>query len=74
VTMKDRRTGVKLTESNKHLLKYAIFDRAKNLWWYPFATDKRWMDWAQNTAERHRCQGQRGQVSSYGGRSGHRQS
>ena len=60
VTMKDRRTGVKLTESNKHLLKYAIFDRAKNLWWYPFATDKRWMHWAQNTAERHRCQGQRG--------------
>eukprot|EP00978_Attheya_sp_CCMP212_P020530 scaffold58917_cov62-Attheya_sp.AAC.1 len=61
VTTKDRRTGVKLTESNKHLLKYAIFNHAKNLWWYPFATDPRWMHWAQNTAERHhRCQGQRG--------------
>eukprot|EP00978_Attheya_sp_CCMP212_P041091 scaffold231316_cov51-Attheya_sp.AAC.1 len=58
--MKDRRTGVKLTESNKHLLKYAIFNPANNLWWYPFATDPRWMHWAQNTAERHRCQGQRG--------------
>jgi hypothetical protein len=60
VTFKDRRTSVNLTLSNPHLLKYVIWNSQESLWWYLFATDARWMYWAQNTVECHRSQGQRG--------------
>ena len=54
---------VKLSEYNKHMLKYAV----KNLKCdhkpepeslYPFAGHGRWFNWAQNIGERHRLNGQ----------------
>jgi len=46
-----------LTESNKHLLWYAVQDK-EGKWLYPFARHERWMHWVQNTAERHQINGQ----------------
>ena len=59
VMNQDRQVGVTMTESNTHLLKYAIFDKKKKIWVYPFARHPRWMHWAHNTCERHRVNGQR---------------
>jgi hypothetical protein len=48
-----------MTDANKHLLNYFIYNPNKKRWRYPFAEDPRWSYWAYNTAERHRCNGQK---------------
>ena len=49
-----------LTESNRHLLNYAVADNVDgNSYFYPFAMHNRWMHWVHNTAERRRIQGQK---------------
>ncbi len=59
VTNKDRSVTVSMTESNKHLLNYAIYDESEGRFLYPFASHPRWLKWAQNTCERHRLNGQK---------------
>jgi hypothetical protein len=59
VTNKDRSVTVSMTESNKHLLNYAIYDETEGRFVYPFASHPRWLKWAQNTCERHRLNGQK---------------
>jgi hypothetical protein len=58
-TKRDRRVDISMTDANKHLLNYCIFDPNEKRWRYPFAEDPRWSYWAYNTAERHRCNGQK---------------
>ena len=54
-----------LTESNKHLLKYAVLseqsesDELEPVYIYPFAEHDRWINWVQNINERHRVNDQR---------------
>ena len=59
VTKKDRRVEVTMTDANKHLLKYAVWDVQREVWFYPFADHDRWCHWGQDTAERHRFNGQK---------------
>ena len=59
VTMKDRLVEVTMTEANKHYLTYAVWNETDEIWVYPFAEHRRWVHWAQNTAERHRVNGQK---------------
>ena len=61
VTRASRRVSMTLTESNKHLLNYAVLVPRSDppRYFYPFAVHGRWMHWAQNTAERRRAQGQK---------------
>jgi hypothetical protein len=59
VTNKDRSVTVSMTESNKHLLNYAIYDESEGRFVYPFASHPRWLKWAQNTCKRHRLNGQK---------------
>ena len=58
-TKKDRRVEVTLTDANQHLLNYAVWDPEREVWFYPFAKHSRWAHWSQNTAERHRANGQK---------------
>ena len=62
---RDRNIEVSLTDANKHLLKYAVKnekaenDVLKPSYIYTFVEHDRWMNWAQNTSERHRIYSQR---------------
>jgi hypothetical protein len=59
VTNKDRSMTVLMTESNKHLLNYAIYGKTQGRFVYPFASHPRWLKWDQNTCERHCLNGQK---------------
>ena len=59
VTSKDRRVEVTMTEANPHLLKYAVYDSENKVYFKPFAIHDRWANWAGDTAERHRVNGQK---------------
>ena len=62
---RERNIEVSLTDSNKHLLKYAVYntkseiDELEPSYIYPFAEHDRWVNWAQNINERHRINDQR---------------
>ena len=62
---RERNVEVSLTDSNKHLLKYAVrntisdTDNLEPEYIYPFAEHERWANWAQNINERHRINDQR---------------
>lgn len=58
VTFKNRSNAVTMTGANAHLLKYAIKPIDVG-WRYPFAEHDRWMNWVQNTCERHRMNAQK---------------
>jgi hypothetical protein len=47
-----------MTDANAHLLKYAI-KTTNGGWRYPLVEHDRWMNWAQNTCERHRVNSQK---------------
>ena len=65
VTRNSRIYEVTLIESIKHLLNYAVADPSdSNTYFYPFVIHNRWMHWAQNTAKRHRIQGQQNMYMS----------
>ena len=57
----NRRVSIKISESNKHLLTYAVAVPSSNppTYFHPFAMHGRWIHWDQNTAERRRTQGQK---------------
>ena len=59
VTDRDRISFASLIDLNRYLLKHCINNEINNECAYPFAKYDRWMHWAQNTAERHRLNGQR---------------
>jgi hypothetical protein len=48
-----------MTDANKHLLNYCIFNPNEKCWRYPFAEDPWWSYWAYNTAKCHCCNGQK---------------
>ena len=54
-----------MTESNKHLLKYAVYNTKSKindlepLYIYPFYEHDQWVNWAQNINERYRINDQR---------------
>jgi hypothetical protein len=54
VTKKDRQKEVTLTESNKHLVQYAVWKPDEKVWSYPFQEHPRWAFWAHNVSIRHR--------------------
>jgi hypothetical protein len=58
VTFQNRIKAVTMTDANAHLLKYAI-KTTNGGWRYPFVEHDRWMNWAQNTCERHRVNSQK---------------
>jgi len=59
VTRRSRMHDVTFTNAMKHYLNYSIYCNDQKRHLFPFATHKRWVHWAQNTAERHRFNGQR---------------
>jgi hypothetical protein len=48
-----------MTDANRHLLTYAVWDQSKRCYFYPFVRHARWAHWAHDTAERHRLNGQK---------------
>ena len=59
VTKRSRLYDVTFTNAMKHYLNYSIYSSQKKRLLFPYAMHKRWVHWAQNTAERHRFNGQR---------------
>ena len=58
VTSKDRNVTVSVTQSNKHLLNYTVYDEDKKRLVYPLVSHPRWLKWAQNTYESQCLDGQ----------------
>ena len=62
---RERNIEVSLTDSNKHLLKYAVYnikskiDELEPSYIYLYAEHDQWVNWAQNINERHRINDQR---------------
>jgi hypothetical protein len=47
VTRPSRNTPVTLTEANRHLLTYAVWDPTREVFIYPFGEHARWVHWAR---------------------------